>query len=43
MLGAAQEDGEMEVVANGAKIAKKRKLFAERGSVYEYQQQQHSA
>ena len=41
--GAAQEDGEMEVVANGAKIAKKRKLFAERGSVYEYQQQQHSA
>ena len=42
--GAAQdEDMEVEVVANGAKVGKKRKLFAERGSVFEYQQQQHSA
>jgi len=42
--GAAQEeDMEVEVVANGAKLGKKRKLFAERGSVFEYQQQQHSA
>ena len=44
--GAAQEEGgemEVEVVANGAKVGKKRKLFTERGSVFEYQQQQHSA
>ena len=44
--GAAQEEGgemEVEVVANGVKVGKKRKLFTERGSVFEYQQQQHSA
>jgi len=43
--GAAQdEDMEVESVANGAKVGKKRKMeFTERGSVFEYQQQQHSA
>ena len=37
------ETGEVYVGNGSGKPVKKRKVFTERGSVFEYQQQQHSA